>query len=51
MFFVLLSPCTNFILLWQEEVRLRFSDFVTLLVEPKGSFVATDAHSRRRNKN
>ena len=44
MFFVLLSVCANFLLLWQEEVRLRFSDFVTLLVDPEGSFVATDAH-------
>ena len=30
------------------EDTLRKGDFVTLLGKPKGSFVATDAHSRRR---
>ncbi len=44
-----LSVCTNFSDFVAEDT-LRKGDFVTLLGKPKGSFVATDAHSRRRDK-
>ena len=44
-----LSVCTNFNDFVAEDT-LRKGDFVTLLGKPKGSFVATDAHSRRRDK-
>ena len=43
------SACSNFSDFVAEDT-LRKGDFVTLLGKPKGSFVATDAHSRRRNK-